>query len=213
MRPAPLLPPSRFKYSVLWEARGFEEMSASGEQFSAQSEPSLALAGQERWFVVRTQPHRESQAERQLANQAYRIFLPRFRKSRRHARKFEIVSAPLFPGYLFVVLDLTRDRWRSVNGTYGVDKLLTRAGVPEPVPHGLVEELLASTDAEAIVRFHPHLQNGQMVRVSAGPFANFVGRLQQLDDSGRVRILLEVLGGKIPVLLSDDCVVPTDQVA
>jgi transcriptional antiterminator RfaH len=67
-------------------------MRASVEEFPAQSGASLALAGQERWFVVRTQPHRESQAERQLANQHYRIFLPRFRKSRRHARKFEIVS-------------------------------------------------------------------------------------------------------------------------
>lgn len=163
--------------------------------------------------MVQTQPRRESQAEQQLANQHYRIFLPRFRKSRRHARKFEIVSAPLFPGYLFVILDLTCDRWRSVNGTYGVDRLLTRAGVPEPVPHGLIEQLLAVTDAEGIVRHHPNLQYGQMVRVSAGPFANLVGRLQQLGDSGRVRILLEVLGGKVPVLLSEDCVVPTDQVA
>lgn len=79
------------------------------------------------------------------------------------------------------------------------------------MPQGLVEQLLAATDAEGVVRFHPHLQNGQMVRVSAGPFANLVGRLQQLDDSGRVKILLEVLGGKVPVLLSEDCVVPTEQ--
>ena len=188
-------------------------MRASVEEFPAASGAILALTGQERWFVVRTQPHRESQAERQLANQHYRIFLPRFRKSRRHARKFEIVSAPLFPGYLFVILNLARDRWRSINGTYGVDRLLTQAGAPEPVPHGLVEQLLTTTDAEGVVRFHPHLQNGQMVRVSAGPFANFVGQLQQLDDSGRVRILLEVLGGKVPVLLPEDCVVPSDQPA
>jgi transcription elongation factor/antiterminator RfaH len=188
-------------------------MRASVEEFAAQSGAILALTGQERWFVVRTQPHREAQAERQLANQDYRIFLPRFRKSRRHARKFEIVSAPLFPGYLFVILDLTRDRWRSVNGTHGVDRLLTRAGAPEPVPHGLVEQLLTAIDAEGVVRLHPNLQFGQMVRVSAGPFAGLVGRLQQLDDSGRVRILLEILGGKVPVLLSEACVLPTDHVA
>jgi transcriptional antiterminator RfaH len=52
-----------------------------------------------------------------------------------------------------------------------------------------------------------------MVRVSAGPFADLVGRLQQLDDSGRVRILLEVLGGEVPVLLSQNCVVSADQIA
>jgi len=65
--------------------------------------------------VVRTQPHREGQAERQLANQHFRIFLRIFAHG-----AGEIVSAPLFPGYLFVLLDLTRDRWRSVNGTYGL---------------------------------------------------------------------------------------------
>ena len=188
-------------------------MSALVDEFPTQAGASLALTGQERWFVVRTQPHCEAKAERQLANQTYRTFLPRFLKSRRHARKFETIRTPLFPGYLFVILDLTRDRWRSVNGTYGVDRLLTQAGVPEPVPRGLVEQLLTAIDAEGVVRLHTNLQDGQMVRVSAGPFANLVGRLQQLDDSGRVRILLEVLGGKVPVLLSPDCVMSAGQVA
>ena len=189
------------------------EMCAAGGEVPLQYHSSLARDAQERWFVVHTQPHRETLAERQLANQNYRVFLPRFLKSRRHARKLETVSAPLFPNYLFIILDPSRDRWRSVNGTYGVDRLLTQAGAPEPVPHGLVEPFLAAADAEGVVRLHPKLKHGQMVRVSAGPFADLVGWLQQLDDSGRVRILLEVLGGKVPVLLSEDCVVPTDQVA
>ncbi len=81
------------------------------------------------------------------------------------------------------------------------------------MPHGLVEQLLTAIDAEGVVQLHPNLQFGQMVRVSAGPFAGLVGRLQQLDDSGRVRILLEILGGKVPVLLSEACVLPTDHVA
>ena len=40
---------------------------------------------------MRTQPNREAQAARQLVNQGYSVFLPRFSKSRRHARKFETV--------------------------------------------------------------------------------------------------------------------------
>jgi transcriptional antiterminator RfaH len=81
------------------------------------------------------------------------------------------------------------------------------------VQHGLVEQLLAAIDDEGVVRLHSNLQNGQMVRVLAGPFADLVGRLQQLDDAGRVRILLEVFGGKVPVLLSQDCVTSADQEA
>ena len=91
------------------------------------------LTAQQRWYVVHTQPHREAQAARQLENQNYRVFLPRFLKSRRHARKIETGLVPLFPRYLFIILDLTRDPWRSVNGTYGVDRLLMRAEEPEPV--------------------------------------------------------------------------------
>jgi transcription elongation factor/antiterminator RfaH len=163
---------------------------------------TLTLHGEERWFAVRTQPHREAKAEQQLANQNYRVFLPRFLKSRRHARKFETIWGPLFPGYLFIVLDLTRDRWRSVNGTYGVDRLLTRAGAPEAVPHGLVEQLLSAAS-------RLDLKEGQTVRVTAGPFADLLGRLATLDDSGRVRVLLHLLGGEVPVMLPEVLVMPT----
>jgi transcription elongation factor/antiterminator RfaH len=164
----------------------------------------------ERWYVVHAQPHRETQAQRQLANQGYRAFLPRFLKSRRHARKFETVLAPLFPRYLFVVLDLTRDRWRSVNGTLGVERLLMRGSEPEPVPRGLVEQLAGAAGADGVVSCGRKLEEGQSIRVTAGPFADLVGQLQSLDDSGRVRVLLEIMGGKVPVLLSETLVVPIE---
>jgi transcriptional antiterminator RfaH len=169
----------------------------------------LALQEQERWYVVRTQPHREAQAAQQLENQDYRVFLPRFLKSRRHARKFETVLAPLFPRYMFIVLDLGRDRWRSVNGTYGVDRLLMRSGEPEAVPQGLVEQLTEAASADGVARSGPALKEGQSIRVTAGPFAELLGTLERLDDQGRVRVLLEIMGGSVPVLLPQTIVAPT----
>ena len=74
--------------------------------------PGRASSADERWFVVHTLPHRESGAKGHLENQGYRTFLPRRWKTRRHARKLETVLAPLFPRYLFIALDLNRDRWR-----------------------------------------------------------------------------------------------------
>ena len=173
----------------------------------------LAFKENERWYVVRTQPQREALAARQLENQDYRVFLPRFLKNRRHARKFETVLAPLFPRYMFISLDLTRDRWRSVNGTYGVDRLLMRAGEPEPVPPGLVEQIMGAAEADGAVRFNIGLKEGQTIKVTAGPFADLMGRLERLDDSGRVRALLDILGGKIRVVLPENLVLPTDQLA
>lgn len=168
----------------------------------------LTLAEEQRWYVARTLPQRELYAARQLANQHFRSFVPRCLKNRRHARKVETISAPLFPRYIFVVVDRTRDRWRSINGTLGVDRLLMYGGEPQPVPHGVVENLIAAADLEGNVRFDVHLKEGQTVKVMAGPFADLVGQLERLDDNGRVRVLLEILGGTVRVALPQKLVAP-----
>jgi transcription elongation factor/antiterminator RfaH len=159
------------------------------------------LSDSERWYVARTLPQREFHAARQLSNQGFRTFVPRFWKNRRHARKVETISAPLFPRYIFVVVDRNRDRWRSINGTLGVDRLLMYGGEPQAVPLGVVENLIAATDDRGNVRFDFHLKEGDAVKVIAGPFADFVGQFECLDDNGRVRVLLELLGGRVRVAL------------
>src|SRR5690349_20642365 len=73
-----------------------------------------------RWYAVQCLSNREGGAAAHLENQNFPVFLPRRRKTCRHARRIETVLVPFFPGYLFVTLDLSKDRWRSVNGTYGV---------------------------------------------------------------------------------------------
>jgi transcription elongation factor/antiterminator RfaH len=168
----------------------------------------LTLAEQERWYVARTLPQRELQAAQQLINQGFRSFVPRYWKNRRHARKVETVSVPLFPRYIFTILDRGRDRWRSINGTFGVDRLLTYAGEPQPVPHGVVERLIEATNPEGNVQFDYHLKEGQTVRLTAGPFADLVGQLERLDDNGRVRVLLELLGGRVCVAVPQTLVAP-----
>jgi transcription antitermination factor NusG len=173
----------------------------------------IQLAGDERWHVARTLPQRELQAARQLANQGFRSFVPRYWKNRRHARKVETLSAPLFPRYIFVVVSQTRDRWRSINGTLGVDRLLMSGGEPQPVPHGVVENLIAAADATGNIHFDFHLQEGQAVKITAGPFAELVGQLERLDDNGRVRILLEILGGRVRVALPRNFLAPAHDVA
>jgi transcription antitermination factor NusG len=174
---------------------------------------ALSLSEGERWYVARTLPQRELYAARQLSNQGFRNFVPRYWKNRRHARKVETVSAPLFPRYIFVVVDRTRDHWRSINGTLGVDRLLMYGGEPQAVPPGVVESLLVAADAQGNIRFDFNLREGQTVKVMAGPFAQLIGQLERLDDSGRVRVLLEILGGKVRVALPRELVAPAHDVA
>ena len=179
------------------------------------SEPSswLPLMGAERWYVVRTLAQRERLAVQQLTNQGYRVFLPAHLKTRRHARKVETISAPLFPRYLFTILDRTRDRWRSINGTFGVERLLMSADGPQAVPCGLVESLILAADEYGTVRFDFALHEGQSVKVVAGPFADVIGRLEQLNGKDRVTVLLELLGGTLKVAMPRTFLAPASGAA
>lgn len=162
---------------------------------------SPALAGNERWFLAHTQPKSERRAELHLGAQGFRTYLPVIEKTVRHARKLKTVQAPLFPSYLFVILDLGRDRWLSVRSTIGVSRLLTtRDGRPVPVPRGIVESLIGRSDGE-LTRLDAGLVAGQQVRILSGPFADFVGTLERLDGAGRVKVLLGMMGTAVPVSL------------
>jgi hypothetical protein len=72
----------------------------------------LELSLGEHWFVAQTLHHREKLAALHLGAQGFRSFLPRFRKTVRHARQLREVVVPVFPGYIFLILDPERDRWR-----------------------------------------------------------------------------------------------------
>ncbi|HEX2256961.1 MAG TPA: transcription termination/antitermination NusG family protein [Afifellaceae bacterium] len=157
------------------------------------------VEGGERWYVVHTLPHREVVAASQLEAQGFRSFLPLRWKTVRHARRFRTVKAPFFPRYLFVALDLGRDRWRAVNGTVGVSQMIMSGDYPAPAPRGLVEDLAVLAAADGVLEFQKRLRPGDKVRLVSGPFADLVGQLQTIDENGRVKILLEVMGGRIPV--------------
>lgn len=155
----------------------------------------------DRWYVVHAQPGCEERAGTHLATQGYTVFCPCFRKIVRHARKNSYKLAALFPGYLFVKLDLSRDRWRSINGTRGVIRLLALGDSPQPAPAGVVEELQIQTDRHGGFMLAQALSIGQQVRIAEGPLANLVGTLQRLDGADRVRVLLDLLGRSVPATL------------
>jgi len=151
-----------------------------------------------RWYLAYSLPNREEHALNQLMNQKITGFLPKILKSVRHARRIQTKLVAYFPRYLFVQLDLSRDRWRSVNGTLGVAYLVGPGDFPQPVPVGVVETLLSYSDHRGVITLG-EFQKGQRVRMTAGPFAEQIGVLDRLDATGRVRVLLEIMGGLTPV--------------
>jgi len=157
--------------------------------------------GSKKWYVARSLPRQEARAQFQLLRQGFSVFLPRVMKTIRHARKLRTAPTPVFPSYMFVALDLERERWRSVNGTSGIASLIMQGEVPLPVPPGVVESLLDLMDEDGLVRFDRNLREGQSVRVVAGPFADAIGVLERSDANGRVHVLLDIMNGKVSTYL------------
>ena len=169
---------------------------------------SLELRPGERWFVARVLTHQENRAQLNLHQLGFRSFLPRLRRTIRHARKLRDTLNPLFPGYIFIVIDLSKHRWRSINGTFGVASLIMGGEQPMPVPPGVVEALIVSCESHGVVRFDDGLEIGQKVRILSGPFAETLCRLAHLDDRGRVRVLLEIMGMEVAAQLDRSAIAP-----
>ena len=167
-----------------------------------------AAASAERWYCVHTQPRKEILAAENLRQQSYHCFLPTFQRTIRHARKVSKAKAAFFPRYLFVRLDLDVDGWRPIRSTFGVSGLIMEGDRPKPVPSGIVETLYEAADISGFVDLREDVVVGRNVRLLSGPFANLVGELKELDERGRVAILLNVLGGERVVYADGAALMP-----
>jgi transcriptional antiterminator RfaH len=167
-----------------------------------------ALNVGQRWYVAFTQPSAEMRAVAHLRNQGFTTYLPRFMKKRRSARRVEVLLKPLFPRYVFVGLDLQRERWRSVNGTVGVARLVCQGEWPAPLDDRVLQAISDREDEDGLVRLAPAaFRPGQAVRIVDGVFAEQLGFYEGLADHERVRILLTLLGRKVKVSIENEAVV------
>ncbi len=160
------------------------------------------------WYVVQTQVNAEAKAARNLVRQGFEIYLPRYLKRRSHARKVETIAAPLFPRYLFVRIDTSTQRWRSIQSSFGVSHLVCNGSEPAPVAQEVLRSLRAREDESGYVRLEqrPKFALGEKVRVVAGAFAENLGLFDGQGDRDRVSILLDLLGRKVRVSIEANMV-------
>jgi transcriptional antiterminator RfaH len=161
-----------------------------------------------RWYIVHTQPNGEERARHNLERQGFGVYLPKYLKHRRHARRIEHVRRPLFPRYLFVRFDPETAQWRSINGTFGVAHLVSNGNEPVPVPDKIVEAIQARHDDDELVVLHAPdtFEPGQKLEIVEGPFAWHTGLFQRLSDNERVVLLLDLLGRKVTVTVPPEAV-------
>ena len=156
-----------------------------------------------RWYVVQTQPQGESRAELNLRRQGFATYLPRYQRTRRHGRKVELVSKPLFPRYIFVGFDVAHDRWRAIQSTFGVSNLVFAGEEPAAIADEIVQEIHAREGADGYVKLGlpQGLNPGSRVRIVEGLFADATGVLERIADDRRVAVLLDLLGRKARVFV------------
>lgn len=159
------------------------------------------------WYLLRTKPRQETIAAEHLERQHFQVCLPLYRCSRRKKGSWTEVREPMFPGYLFVHLDLERQNCAPIRSTRGVSDFVRFGAEPKPVPNAIVETLLRS-DTGAADSVEPLFKPGDPVAIVSGGFAGLKAIFQAEKGSDRVILLLDLLGRCVSIALHRDEVVP-----
>ena len=150
------------------------------------------------WFVVNTLPNQEKRAEINLLRQGFKAWLPSIAKSRRHARRTDTIQAPIFPSYLFVELDMEKEAWGKINNSFGVKKILSNGEKPQKLSSEFVETLRQTICSDdSFYREIDSPKRGDKVRITDGPFGEYIAKVIDLMPGDRVKVLLDVLGGSV----------------
>ncbi len=153
------------------------------------------------WYVAYTHAGAESSAVWHLERQGFSVYLPQYLKRRRHARKTDWVRTPLFPRYLFVWVDIAKQRWQAIKSTVGIRHLICNDSAPLKVPEGIVEELREREDPAGLIglaRQSP-FSRGDRVQITDGALIDQIGIFECTSDQERAVILLSILGRELRV--------------
>lgn len=162
----------------------------------------------DRWYVVQSQPNGERKAVVHLNRQGFSTYLPEYLKRRRHARRVDFARAPLFPRYLFVAIDTSTQRWRSIFSTVGVSRLICNGDQPVALPDQAIIAIQSREDSSGLVHLQrrPAFKVGDKIRLLDGAFSDCLGVCESMKDNERVAILLDLLGRKVRVMVNVDTV-------
>jgi transcriptional antiterminator RfaH len=157
----------------------------------------------ERWYCLHTKPKKERQVDEILRNQGITTYLP----TRHEIKKRHLVATgePLFPRYLFAQVDLPKVGISAIAYTPGLTSMVSFCGEPAVVADEIIEYLQQreekGTGPEVYGRFLP----GERVVVKTGPVKGIEAVFDsRLSGTGRVRILLKILGQQTPAEVSED---------
>lgn len=162
-----------------------------------------------RWIAAYTKVSQETIAVEHIQRQSYQAYCPMVTRTQRRARRTEQVRRPLFPGYVFVRLDFSRDQWRPLRSTRGVRSLVQFGDRLGFLPELLMEEIQDYDRSGRLDELAaPEVKPGDQVTISEGPFHDLVAQVLALPENDRVWLLLDIMGQQIRVSQRLSALVP-----
>ncbi len=173
------------------------------------------------WYAVHTYVGHEEKAKENILNRAkslgmadsiYQVVVPT-EETVEHAGggKKEVVRRKLFPGYIFVQMDLgdnadePNEAWEVVRYTPGVTGFVgtsTRAVPLSPEEEARMLGTFGVTGSRETPKVRITFNVGEMVQVTGGPFADFTGLVSEVNpERGKVKVLVSIFGRETPVEL------------
>lgn len=165
------------------------------------------------WYVVRTLVGHESKVKlaiekraqaKGLSDRIFQVLIPTEQEVRTKGGEKKTVTRKVFPGYVLVEMLLDDEVWTLVRTTPGVTGFVESGGKPVPLTPEEVEEIQRSI-IESKERPRIAFAPGDTVRVVEGAFADFSGKVEQVDpERSKVKILINIFGRETPVELEVD---------
>jgi len=162
------------------------------------------------WYVAYTQLRMERWARSNLWERGVEVYLPMYQKRRRHARRTEWISAPLFPRYVFVNADLAVVGARAIASARGVVNIVSYGSEPAVVRPSIIEDIREREDADGVIRleYERVYKRGEAVQICGGPFLNRHALFETHGDADRVVVLLNLLGRQTRVQIARENLSP-----
>jgi len=165
---------------------------------------------QKSWFVVHTYSGYEERVKKNLeqrikymdsGGEISEVIIPTEVEIEVKNGQRRNVDKKILPGYILVQMELSDQSWNIVRNTPGVTGFVGSGNKPTPLEEGEVNQILKQMEAEA-PRVRVGFRKGQSVRVTSGPFIDFVGVVDEISvDKGKVKVLLSLFGRETPVEL------------
>lgn len=168
------------------------------------------LSDSAKWYIVHTYSGHEDRVVKSLKQRVqslgfegkiFDIIVPKRNTIKVSGGKKESVIEKIFPGYILVKMLLDDESWLLVRTTQGVTSFIGTGNKPTPISEKEVEAIQKFMKMEEPL-YKTAFIKGEAVKIIDGPFADFLGTIDEIDETkGRLKVLVSIFGRETPVEL------------